>query len=92
MGVPSPSKYTLELLTQAQQDVRENGRGTYCGGLTLNAPYFPIGINDLDKPLLSLDRRFTMKRPITQDPDTHKAAGVSKSESRAAMQQQEQGK
>jgi len=57
-----PSKRTLECLTQAQQDVIENGRETHASGFDYYAPWVPKGtVDDLDAPLPSLDRRFVIK-------------------------------
>lgn len=59
----NPNKHTLELLTQAQQDARENGHGTHSSGFD----YIPFmtsierACNDLDAPMLSRDRRFIIR-------------------------------
>jgi hypothetical protein len=61
-GFHNPNKHQLELLTQAAQDVMENGHGTHSSGADHCSPYTPKGVNnDLDAPLLSRDRRFVIR-------------------------------
>lgn len=55
-----PQKHLLECLSQAHQDVIENGRETHASGFDYFAIAAPeVDDIDLDAPLISRDRRFT---------------------------------
>jgi hypothetical protein len=60
----NPNKFRLEYHTQATQDILENGYGTHSSGADSYCPFTLPGVNDnLDAPLLSLDRRFIIRIP-----------------------------
>ena len=62
----NPNKHVLEMHTQATQDVLENGRGTHASGFDVKLwPSIKRSElwdgNDLDSPMLSIDRRFVIR-------------------------------